>query len=148
VNLCVGRSNPGPPMGVAGKPAGKGLEMPTLRDTGLVEPSKGGKMRFSRFSTWAGPPWQRIPNHLDGVAAPAGERPDLVPLAVANEHFRAFGSEKEIASALAISTHTVHDYTKALHRLFRVHSRTELMAKVARPLRPRTHLASENAWPR
>jgi DNA-binding CsgD family transcriptional regulator len=63
------------------------------------------------------------------------------------DHLAAGSSEKEIASALSISTHTVHDYTKALHRTFRVHSRTELLAKIAPPRRPRTHLTSESLRP-
>ncbi len=37
-------------------------------------------------------------------------------------------SEKEIASSLDLSPHTVRDYCKALHRRFGVHSRGELLA--------------------
>jgi hypothetical protein len=38
-------------------------------------------------------------------------------------------SEKEIASDLSLSPHTVHDYVKSLYRRFGVQSRAELMAK-------------------
>jgi DNA-binding CsgD family transcriptional regulator len=54
-------------------------------------------------------------------------------------------SEKEVAAALRISPSTVHDYAKALHRIFGVHSRSELLARQARPERPRTHLVSEGS---
>ena len=56
VKRWVGRSKPGPWIGLVPKPDGSGLEIPTLRETGLVDPSNGGKIRFSRFCTWAGPP--------------------------------------------------------------------------------------------
>lgn len=49
-------------------------------------------------------------------------------------------SEKEVAAALALSTHTVHDYVKQLHRTFGVRSRSELLARTARPRRLRTQL--------
>jgi DNA-binding CsgD family transcriptional regulator len=52
-------------------------------------------------------------------------------------------SEKEVAAALALSTHTVHDYTKALYRAFKVRSRSELLARIARPRLPRIYLVSE-----
>jgi DNA-binding CsgD family transcriptional regulator len=54
-------------------------------------------------------------------------------------------SEKEVAATLQISPSTVHDYAKALHRAFRVHSRAELLARQHRPQRPRTRLVSELA---
>jgi DNA-binding NarL/FixJ family response regulator len=38
-------------------------------------------------------------------------------------------SEKQIASKLNISRHTVHIYVKQLYRRFEVHSRAELMAR-------------------
>jgi DNA-binding NarL/FixJ family response regulator len=38
-------------------------------------------------------------------------------------------SEKEVASELGISKHTVHDYVKELHRRFGVTSRFELIQK-------------------
>jgi len=38
-------------------------------------------------------------------------------------------SEKQVAAALALSPHTVHDYVKALHRHFGVQSRSELLAR-------------------
>lgn len=40
-------------------------------------------------------------------------------------------SEKEVAHALGISPHTVHNYVKALHRRYNVASRGELLAKAA-----------------
>ena len=50
-------------------------------------------------------------------------------------------SEKEVAAALEVSTHTVHDHVKALHRVYGVRSRGELMAR-AMGSRPRVRLAS------
>jgi DNA-binding NarL/FixJ family response regulator len=38
-------------------------------------------------------------------------------------------SEKEIAAALQLSPHTVHDYVKSLYRTYRVRSRAELHAR-------------------
>lgn len=52
-------------------------------------------------------------------------------------------SEKEIAASLGLSTHTVHDYSKALYRIFEVHSRTELMSLLNQPRPIRTHLSAE-----
>jgi DNA-binding CsgD family transcriptional regulator len=52
-------------------------------------------------------------------------------------------SEKETAAALGLSTHTVHDYAKALYRLFKVHSRAELLSLLNQPRPIRTHLSSE-----
>jgi DNA-binding CsgD family transcriptional regulator len=57
------------------------------------------------------------------------------------ELLRAGASEKEVAGALEISTHTVHDHVKALHRAYGVRSRGELMAHAVRS-RPRVRLAS------
>lgn len=53
-------------------------------------------------------------------------------------------SEKEVAAALCLSTHTVHDYAKALHRAFGVRSRSELLVRTARARRLRTHLVCED----
>jgi DNA-binding NarL/FixJ family response regulator len=39
-------------------------------------------------------------------------------------------SEKEIASNLSLSRHTIHNYVKALHQRFAVSSRGELLATV------------------
>jgi ATP/maltotriose-dependent transcriptional regulator MalT len=39
-------------------------------------------------------------------------------------------SEKQVAEQLGLSPHTVHDYVKLLYKLFQVHSRAELMAKL------------------
>jgi DNA-binding CsgD family transcriptional regulator len=38
-------------------------------------------------------------------------------------------SEKEVAAALRLSPHTIHDHVKALYRHFGVHSRSELLAR-------------------
>jgi hypothetical protein len=46
-DLRVGRSRFGRCRRLGGKPSGGGFETTTLSDEGLVEPSKGGKMRFS-----------------------------------------------------------------------------------------------------
>ena len=40
-------------------------------------------------------------------------------------------SEKQIAYKMKLSPHTVHFYVKTLYRRFDVHSRSELMAKLA-----------------
>ena len=40
-------------------------------------------------------------------------------------------SEKQIAYALGLSQHTVHNYVRALHRRFDVSSRAELIAKAS-----------------
>lgn len=53
-------------------------------------------------------------------------------------------SEKEIAAALALSLHTVHDHVKAIHRAFRVRSRGELLSRVARDTRKVVRLVSGN----
>ncbi len=57
------------------------------------------------------------------------------------ELLRSGASEKEVAAALEVSTHTVHDHVKALHRAYGVRSRGELMARAMRS-RPRVRLAS------
>jgi DNA-binding CsgD family transcriptional regulator len=51
-------------------------------------------------------------------------------------------SEKQVAAELDVSTHTVHDYVKALYRAHRVASRAELLAKVAEPARPLAQLVA------
>jgi DNA-binding CsgD family transcriptional regulator len=51
-------------------------------------------------------------------------------------------SEKEIAAALELSIHTVHDHVKALHRAYEARSRGELMA-LAMGRRARVRLASD-----
>ena len=43
-------------------------------------------------------------------------------------------SEKQVASLLQISRHTVHVYVKQLHRLFDVRSRAELLSRVFRSM--------------
>ncbi len=57
------------------------------------------------------------------------------------ELLRRGDSEKEVAAALEVSTHTVHDHVKALHRAYGVRSRGELMARVMDD-RPRVRLAT------
>jgi len=58
--------------------------------------------------------------------------------------FLAGKSEKEIAVALGISQHTVHQYSKHVYVHYRVNSRAELMAKL---LGPRVDLQSpELPW--
>jgi hypothetical protein len=51
------------------KPFGGGFETTMLIETGFVEPSNDGKMRFSRFCTCAGPPWHR-PQKLSNFSFP------------------------------------------------------------------------------
>ena len=41
-------------------------------------------------------------------------------------------SEKEVAAHLGVSPHTVHHYVTAIHRHFRVSSRSELLARWVR----------------
>ncbi len=53
-------------------------------------------------------------------------------------------SEKEVAAALELSVHTVHDHVKALHRAYGARSRGELMAR-ALEKRARVRLASTRA---
>jgi DNA-binding CsgD family transcriptional regulator len=57
------------------------------------------------------------------------------------EHLARGASEKEVAAALELSTHTVHDHVKALHRAYGVRSRGELVAR-ALASRPRVRLAT------
>jgi DNA-binding CsgD family transcriptional regulator len=57
------------------------------------------------------------------------------------ELLRRGDSEKEVAAALELSVHTVHDHVKALHRAYGVRSRGELMARAA-ATRPRVRLAT------
>jgi DNA-binding CsgD family transcriptional regulator len=51
-------------------------------------------------------------------------------------------SEKEVAAALDLSTHTVHQYVKELYRHMRVRSRGELHARLPQKTRPLVSLAS------
>lgn len=50
--------------------------------------------------------------------------------------------EKQIAADLGVSPHTVHDYVKALYRIHRVSSRSELMAQLAKAAPPQVLLAA------
>src|SRR5688572_20569866 len=51
------------------------------------------------------------------------------------EHLLDGRSEKEVASALQISAHTVHTYVKRLYSHFGVETRAELMARFVVPVR-------------
>lgn len=62
------------------------------------------------------------------AAAPA--RPTLPPRQQDTLRLLLTGlSEKQVADALQLSQHTVHDYVKALYRRMRVSSRAELLAR-------------------
>jgi hypothetical protein len=66
---------------------------------------------------------------LDRAADPAAELPPrLVQTLDGVLHGE---SEKQIAYALGLSQHTVHNYVRALHKRFGVSSRAELIAKAA-----------------
>ena len=88
-------------MGLAPKPAGGGFETITLSETGFVDPSNGGKMRFSRFRTCAGPPWQ-FPQKLSNFSFPTrsssvsgGSRLGrCAPRSIAADSARTFADEK------------------------------------------------------
>lgn len=43
-------------------------------------------------------------------------------------HLLAGGSEKALADQLGLSRHTIHEYVRAIYRIFNVNSRSELMA--------------------
>lgn len=61
---------------------------------------------------------------------PMHDRPLLPPRLRATLDWLLKGaSEKEIAAELGLSTHTVHQYVKALYRVFGVTSRPQLMAR-------------------
>jgi DNA-binding CsgD family transcriptional regulator len=51
------------------------------------------------------------------------------------ERLLAGDSEKQIASRLGLSRHTVHVYVKAVYKGFAVSSRGELLAKFVQPLK-------------
>ena len=53
-------------------------------------------------------------------------------------------SEKEIAAALGLSVHTVHQYIKAIYRSHKVRSRAQLMARLAAG-RPQGHCEDRSA---
>jgi DNA-binding CsgD family transcriptional regulator len=59
-------------------------------------------------------------------------------------------SEKEIATRLELSRHTIHNYVKALHQRFGVCSRGELLAKAGKMARPafRPRLSMEDDLPK
>ena len=63
--------------------------------------------------------------------APAPQRPlQLSPQQLKTLELLLSGrSEKEVAAALGLSTHTVHVYVTGLHKRFGVRSRAELMAR-------------------
>ncbi len=53
-------------------------------------------------------------------------------------------SEKELAAQLGLSTHTLHDHVKAVHRAYRVRSGGELLARWGADMRqPRVRLVIE-----
>jgi DNA-binding CsgD family transcriptional regulator len=55
-------------------------------------------------------------------------------------------SEKELASQLRLSPHTLHDHVKAVHRAYGVRSRGELLARWGADMRrPRVRLVAESA---
>jgi DNA-binding NarL/FixJ family response regulator len=54
-------------------------------------------------------------------------------------------SEKEVASQLALSPATVHDYVKALHRRLGARSRSELLAR-ARTTARYPRLSTSTWW--
>ena len=55
-------------------------------------------------------------------------------------------SEKELADQLGLSTHTLHDHVKAVHRAYGVRSRGELLARWGTDMRqPRVRLVAEAA---
>ena len=55
-------------------------------------------------------------------------------------------SEKELAHQLGVSTHTLHDHVKAVHRAYGVRSRGELLARWGNDMRrPRVRLVVESA---
>jgi DNA-binding CsgD family transcriptional regulator len=81
--------------------------------------------------------WMETPTALAGEPRLSRRLRQVLTLLAAG------ASEKEVAAALALSTHTVHDYAKALHRAFGVRSRSELLARAARPRPLRTRLVAE-----
>jgi DNA-binding CsgD family transcriptional regulator len=69
--------------------------------------------------------------HRQGIDVPAGQQiPELSPRQK-QVLFRVMAgdSEKQMARALSLSPHTVHDHLKQIYRRFGVNSRTELLAK-------------------
>lgn len=84
---------------------------------------------------------------IEPEPAPAGAGPAMSPrMGQVLALLLAGASEKEVAAALVLSTHTVHDYIKQLHRAFGVRSRSELLARTARPRRLRTQLVRGGGW--
>lgn len=125
------------------RPAGLGhciCSMLPLSGTKLV-----GELVLSRASSDRRPFSDRERNLLDvfhGEAAwiyqadvPFGS-PDILSLTPRQrqtlQYLLAGHSEKQIASMLKLSRNTVHHYVKALHRHFKVSSRSELLARWVR----------------
>lgn len=125
------------------RPAGLGhciCSMLPLSGTQLV-----GELVLSRASTDRRPFSERERTLLDvfhGEAAwiyqadvPFGS-PDILSLTPRQrqtlQYLLAGHSEKQIASLLKLSRNTVHHYVKALHRHFKVSSRSELLARWVR----------------
>jgi hypothetical protein len=99
---------------------------------------------FSLHRAWGDRPFtERERRLVDAFHHECGwlyERPDPVPPAVLAELpprlretlsglARGLG-EKQLAAAMGLSPHTLHEYVKALHRRFGVSSRGELLARV------------------
>jgi DNA-binding CsgD family transcriptional regulator len=66
--------------------------------------------------------WEECAASLVAVRAPLSRRQrETLRMLLAGQ------APKEIARTLDLSTHTVHDYVRAVYRAFGVHSRAELM---------------------
>ena len=78
-----------------------------------------------------------LPLHGTRLAAAGAPSATALPPRLRQVLVRLFDGdgEKQIASRLGISRHTVHEYIRRLHRLFDVSSRGELLARCA-PLLP------------
>ncbi|HEX8913680.1 MAG TPA: helix-turn-helix transcriptional regulator [Humisphaera sp.] len=69
----------------------------------------------------------RPPAVAEPAALPPGLPPRLKPVL---DRFVTGASEREVANALGLSKHTVHEYAKMLYKRFGVSSRAALLAKV------------------
>lgn len=107
--LALATPSPGPRHFIALKRGARGF---TAEDAALVG------LLAERATWWLAP----------FAAAPA--RPALPPRQQDTLRLLLTGlSEKQVADALHLSQHTVHDYVKALYRRMRVSSRAELLAR-------------------
>ena len=73
--------------------------------------------------------WSQI-DRADNVRLTARQREVL-------QHLVEGASEKEIGYALQLSSHTIHDHVKAIHRAYGARSRGELLASVAKRAKER-----------